>query len=65
MVQINLFLKMEAEKIVFDKIKLRKFKKFYQKAVDDKKEAFDFHGRTYLTMYAKYVIEYLEDKFKN
>lgn len=48
----------------FNREKLRQFKKIYLAAVEDKKEIFIFDGEEYVTGYAKYVIEYLENKFK-
>jgi len=48
----------------FNREKLGQFKKIYLAAVEDKKETFIFDGEEYLTGYAKYVVEYLEMKFK-
>lgn len=50
--------------INFDRNKLKDLKRHYNKAVKANKESFIFNGDEYLTSYAKYVIEYLESKFK-
>lgn len=50
--------------INFDFNKLKDLKRHYKKAVEDNKESFIFNGDEYLTSYAKYVIEYLESRFK-
>lgn len=42
----------------------RKLKKEYKKANDKKIEVFLFEGKEILVSYAKYLIEYLETKFK-
>lgn len=34
----------------------------YNKAVKDNKDTFIFNGREFVTKYAKYLIEYAEDK---
>ena len=47
--------------INFNKTMLKRFKKTYN-ACDT--ECFMFEGNEYLKTYAKYVIEYLEGKFK-
>jgi hypothetical protein len=47
--------------VSFDKPTLRKFKKVYNQALGD---AFVFEGNLYVKGYAKYLIEYLEMKFK-
>lgn len=44
--------------------KLEELKKLYNKAKSDKQVTFFFEGKEILTNYSKYVIEYLEDKFK-
>ncbi len=49
----------------FTKDMLKKFKAAYQKAIEEKKDTFLFDGDEFLVSYAKYVIEYLESKFKN
>ena len=51
--------------INFDKQKLKELKSLYNKAVKESKDWFTYNGDEYLTTYAKYVIEYLEGKFKN
>ena len=42
----------------------KELKNLYAQAVKDKKEQFVFKGKDFLTDYAKYVIEWLEPKFK-
>ena len=44
--------------------KFQEFKKLYEKAKAQSKESFIFEGQEILVSYAKYVIEYLETKFK-
>ena len=48
----------------FDKNTYSLFKKAYQEAESDGRYMFIFNNVEYLTQYAKYVLEYLEDKFK-
>lgn len=50
--------------IVFTPEKLELLKKAYQQAVDQKQQEFIFDGNEYVVGYAKYLIEYLTDKFK-
>ena len=40
------------------------FKQEYDKAVSNHQTQFKFEGNDYLTVYAKYVCEYLDSKFK-
>lgn len=37
-----------------------KFKKLYEKSAAEDKESFEFDGHEVLTLYAKYVIEFIE-----
>lgn len=39
----------------------RELKALYAKAVEEGAESFEFQGKTLLTSYAKYLIQYLED----
>jgi hypothetical protein len=48
--------------VEFNKDKLIKFKKAYDKATDELKTVFTFEGNEYDLGYAKYLIEYLEGK---
>lgn len=48
----------------FDKPKYLKLKKAYQKAVREQLKSFTFDGEELLTVYAKYVLEYIDMKFK-
>lgn len=50
--------------ISFDKRKFKLFKKAYAHARELKRGSFVFDDNEFLTDYAKYVIEYLEPKFK-
>jgi hypothetical protein len=50
--------------INFDREKLRRLKTAYDRAVKQGNESFMFDGNELLTAYAKYLIEYLTDKFK-
>lgn len=43
---------------------LARFKRAYARALSDKQDRFVFDGDTYLADYAKYLIEYLEDRIK-
>jgi len=49
--------------IEFTEEKLNEFKLEYEKAVKADKNIFKFDDEEYVTLYAKYVIEYLTDKF--
>lgn len=40
------------------------FKQRYNKAIEKNYTNFSFKGHTFLTSYAKYLIEFLSDKFK-
>lgn len=42
---------------------LARFKKRYQQAVDKSEEQFNFDGNDFVTDYAKYLIEYLDEVF--
>lgn len=42
---------------------LREFKKAYSRAVEIKCDRFIFDGRGYVTDYAKYLIEHIEEQF--
>lgn len=52
----------EVEKIEFTRPKMKRFQKAYDLAVKEGKETFTFDGHEWLTQYAKYVLEYLNDK---
>jgi hypothetical protein len=56
----NLFM----PEIRFDRPMLNRLKKAYDKATSKSKDMFTFEGNDYVTNYAKYLIEYLEEKFK-
>ena len=51
-------------KINFNKDNFKEFKDLYNNNVKDNKERFMFEGKTFLTLYAKYVIEYLNIRLK-
>lgn len=42
----------------------RAFKKAYQKAVNEKQGKFIWEGHEFLVTYSKYLIEYLEPRFR-
>lgn len=44
---------------------VKELKKKYDKAVLKGEESFEFHGNFFLVVYAKYLLEYLESKFKD
>lgn len=52
------------EYIEFTREKYLKLKREYNKAVAQGKSRFDFEGHPVLVAYAKYLIQYLEMKFK-
>lgn len=47
--------------IDFDRDRLESFKRAYDKCESD---TFEFDGHTFLKSYAKYMIEYLEERLK-
>ena len=51
------------EPIAWTPAKLTKFKRDYAKAITDGKVTFMFEGHEVLVRYAKYLIEYLENRF--
>lgn len=54
-----------AENMVeFNAESFKKFRARYNTAIEKSENSFVFEGNEYLTSYAKYVIEYLEPKFK-
>lgn len=48
--------------IVWDREKLARFKEAYAKVKDRPKDTFMFAGHEFVVGYAKYLIEYLEDR---
>jgi hypothetical protein len=48
------------EEFKFTDESFEKFKQLYEKSEKDKSETFEFEGHQVLTLYAKYVIEYIE-----
>lgn len=54
-----------SEEVVFGFDNFQKFKKAYEKAVSQGEKVFVFDGREYLTNYAKYLIEFLKQRFEN
>jgi len=49
----------------FDRAMLQRFKKAFKRVTKNKsKTSFKFEGNEYNVSYAKYLIEYLESKFK-
>jgi len=47
----------------FTEAKLERFKVDYNKATSENKKEFIFEGDVFMIGYAKYVIEYLEERF--
>jgi len=47
----------------FDKGKYKKLKESWKKAVEEKKDSFNFENQELVTDYAKYLIQYLKSKF--
>jgi hypothetical protein len=56
---------MDQGSIAWNPEKLRRLKREYNKHKDDKDKIFKFDGYDFLVGYAKYLIEYLEGRFKN
>lgn len=56
---------MSGEMVSFSRDDLSVFKGKYRQAVSDNRNSFSYRGKVYLTDYAKYVIEYLEDQFNS
>ena len=50
--------------VSFDLAMLNRLKKAYEKATSESKDMFTFESNDYVTNYAKYLNEYLEEKFK-
>jgi hypothetical protein len=50
--------------ISFDASKYRRLKSAYELAKYCNSDEFEFDGQTYLTSYARYVLEYLKSKLK-
>ena len=52
------------DKIEWTQEKFDRFKVIYEEAKDNGKFTLDFEGHEFVTDFAKYLIEYLETKFK-
>lgn len=52
------------EHFVFDKDRTKELREAYDTAVADDAEQFIFHGHALLVSYAKYLLQYLEGRFK-
>lgn len=50
--------------MTFDERKLGALKRAYQEAVQKKRDSFEFEGEQLLTAYAKYLVEFLEEKME-
>lgn len=50
--------------LTINKYELATLKRMYAKAVKEGKTQFVFQAKDILTVYAKYLIEYLESRFK-
>jgi hypothetical protein len=48
------------EEFKFTDESFEKFKQLYEKSEKDKSETFEFEGHQVLTLYSKYVIDYIE-----
>lgn len=51
--------------ITFDKSLLKKLQSRFDLAIKNGEEIFIFEGKEMLTTFAKYLIEYLNEQFKN
>jgi hypothetical protein len=51
---------LENKMIAFDKPKLARFKEAYSQASRKAQSSFQFEGDTFVSNYAKYLIEYIE-----
>jgi hypothetical protein len=51
---------MKEDVITFDRTKTKKLRKEYEKAVAEDKTVFVFEGHTYISLYAKYLLQYLD-----
>lgn len=47
----------------YDQAKTKELRKAYDKAVKAKKPEFEFKGETYLTDFAKYLLQVLEPRY--
>lgn len=54
----------DTKRIDFDRAKTRRLRAAYNRAVEAGKEQFTFEGNELLTSYAKYLLEYLDLKFR-
>ncbi len=54
-----------SKKVLWDKESFANFKVDYDQALLLKQDKFIFHGNWYLVGYAKYLIEYLTEQFKD
>ncbi len=52
------------EHFTFDKENTKELREVYDTAVADGAEQFVFHGHTLVVDYAKYLLQYLEGRFK-
>lgn len=57
-------MKYAPEHFTFDKEKTKELREAYDTAVADGAEQFVFHGHTLVVDYAKYLLQYLEGRFK-
>lgn len=51
--------------LLYDIAKKKRLRKAYHEAVKQKLNEFDFEGYTYVTGYAKYLLEYLDSELGN
>lgn len=52
-----------SKEVLFDKKKVERLRKAQKKAEMANRASFDFEGSEYVTNFAKYLIEYLDNKF--
>jgi hypothetical protein len=54
---------MERKTVVFDRQRMVRLQRAYERAVEGGREIFIFEGNAYLTAYAEYVLQFLGAKF--
>lgn len=54
----------EAKNMQFDRPRYLRLLRVYRQAVDDGRESFKFEGGEFLVSYAKYLLEFLAERFK-
>lgn len=54
----------EMPQISFDYTRFKRLEKRYKRAIDQNQDVFMFDGHEFYIQYAKYVLDYLRDKFR-